>query len=102
VTLCRAVFGEALNESRDPDRGDSERYTSRFFLKHNFLEQAFDNLLDAGFILSSCTGTGTNSIPLEGTQPVPAQTGKGMSGSLSQDSEEGRWYHYNEFIWVKS
>ena len=56
VCLCRAVFGETLNESRDPDRGDSDRYTSRFFLKHNFLEQAFDMLLEAGFTLSSCTG----------------------------------------------
>jgi hypothetical protein len=43
------VFGEALNESRDPDRGPLDRYTGRFFLKHLFLEQAFDNLQDAGF-----------------------------------------------------
>ena len=34
VQLCREVFGDALNESRDPDHGVSERYTSRFFLKH--------------------------------------------------------------------
>lgn len=29
VQLCRDVFGETLNESRDPDHGLSERYTSR-------------------------------------------------------------------------
>ena len=44
VSLCREVFKETLNESRDPDRGQGDRYTSRFFLKHNFLEQAFDML----------------------------------------------------------
>lgn len=29
VQLCRDVFGETLNESRDPDHGITERYTSR-------------------------------------------------------------------------
>jgi hypothetical protein len=43
------VFGDSLNESRDPDRGPMDRYTGRFFLKHLFLEQAFDNLQEAGF-----------------------------------------------------
>lgn len=51
VALCREVFGETLNESRDPDHGQSERYTSRFFLKHTFLEQAFDMLVEQGFKL---------------------------------------------------
>ncbi|KAI6184783.1 hypothetical protein M3Y97_00633400 [Aphelenchoides bicaudatus] len=27
--LCREVFGDTLNESRDPDREGAERYTSR-------------------------------------------------------------------------
>ena len=58
--LCREVFGDTLNESRDPDRGGTmDRYTSRFFLKHTSLEQAFDALLDAGFYLGGCCGTGT-------------------------------------------
>lgn len=40
VSICRAVFGDTLNEGRDPDRGAGpDRYTSRFFLKHNVLEQ---------------------------------------------------------------
>jgi len=60
VMLCREVFGDTLNESRDPDRGGTmDRYTSRFFLKHTSLEQAFDALLDAGFYLGGCCGTGT-------------------------------------------
>ena len=49
--LCREVFGETLNESRDPDHGQTDRYTSRFFLKHTFLEQAFDMLSEASFFM---------------------------------------------------
>lgn len=41
VNLCREVFGDTLNESRDPDHGGPDRYTSRFFLKHCFIEQAY-------------------------------------------------------------
>lgn len=51
VHLCREVFGESLNESRDPDHGQTDRYTSRFFLKHTFLEQAFDMLSEASFFM---------------------------------------------------
>lgn len=41
---------DTLNESRDPDRGlDGDRYTSRYFLKHSSLEQAFDQLCASGF-----------------------------------------------------
>lgn len=29
VALCRDVFGDSLNESRDPDHGDTDRYTAR-------------------------------------------------------------------------
>ena len=53
VHLCREVFGETLNESRDPDHGQTDRYTSRFFLKHTFLEQAFDMLGEASFLMVS-------------------------------------------------
>ena len=53
VHLCREVFGETLNESRDPDHGQTDRYTSRFFLKHTFLEQAFDMLSEASFFMVS-------------------------------------------------
>ncbi|KAF5270298.1 hypothetical protein FQA39_LY08409 [Lamprigera yunnana] len=87
VTLCRDVFGETLNESRDPDHGQAERYTSRFFLKHSFLEQAFDMLLEQGFKMVGSCGSGT-------------------AGSASElkpgvDAEENRWNHYNEFVFVR-
>ena len=55
VHLCREVFGETLNESRDPDHGQTDRYTSRFFLKHTFLEQAFDMLSEASFSMVKFT-----------------------------------------------
>ncbi|KAI9554124.1 hypothetical protein GHT06_019396 [Daphnia sinensis] len=87
VALCREVFGETLNESRDPDRGASDRYSCRFFLKHTFLEQAFDMLQEAGFHCVASCGSGTASA---GTDIKP-----GM------DSEENRWNHYNEFVFVR-
>lgn len=86
VSLCKEVFGETLNESRDPDRGDTDRYTSRFFLKHPFLEQAFDMLLDAGFRMVGSCGAGTNGA---------GDVKPGM------DSEECKWLHYNEFVFCR-
>ena len=88
VSLCREVFQESLNESRDVDRGDGGRYTSRFFLKHSFLEQAFDALLDAGFQMITSCGSGTNNA---GGDVKP-----GMAG------EESRWNHYNEFVFCRN
>jgi len=87
VNLCREVFSDTLNESRDPDRGGQDRYSSRFFLKHTSLEQAFDMLLDEGFILAGCSGTGTSTSASELKPGV--------------DSEELRWNHYNEFVWTR-
>lgn len=87
VTLCRDVFGETLNESRDPDHGVTERYTSRFFLKHFFLEQAFDMLIEQGFKLSGACGSGTAGSAAELKPGV--------------DAEENRWNHYNEFVFVR-
>ena len=87
VALCRDVFGDTLNESRDPDHGGPDRYTSRFFLKHAFIEQAFDMLQEQGFRLAGSAGSGT-------------------SGSASElkpgvDAEENRWNHYNEFVFIR-
>jgi hypothetical protein len=39
VQLCREVFADTLNESRDPDREGVERYTSRLYLKHQCFER---------------------------------------------------------------
>uniref|UniRef100_A0A8D0GWW5 BTB domain-containing protein n=1 Tax=Sphenodon punctatus TaxID=8508 RepID=A0A8D0GWW5_SPHPU len=58
TSLAKEVFGNTLNESRDPDR-QPERYTSRYYLKFTFLEQAFDKLADAGFHMVACNSTGT-------------------------------------------
>ena len=87
VSLCRTVFGETLNESRDPDRGGDDRYPSRFFLKHTFLEQAFDMLHDAGYRLVG-----------------NAASGAAMSSDIKpgMESEESKWNHYNEFIFYKA
>ncbi|XP_026671286.1 BTB/POZ domain-containing protein KCTD16 [Ceratina calcarata] len=88
VTLCRDVFGETLNESRDPDHGTRDRYTSRFFLKHNFVEQAFDMLQEQGFKLVGSCGSGTAGSNSEQLKP-------------GVDSEENRWNHYNVFVFVR-
>lgn len=89
VTLCREVFGDTLNESRDPDRGSLDRYTSRFFLKHTFLEQCFDMLQEAGFRCVCACASGTSC------------GGAGAELKPGMDSEENRWSHYNEFVFVR-
>ncbi|KAG3272233.1 BTB/POZ domain-containing protein KCTD16 [Ictidomys tridecemlineatus] len=61
ISLAKEVFGDTLNESRDPDR-PPERYTSRYYLKFTFLEQAFDRLADAGFHMVACNSTGTCTV----------------------------------------
>lgn len=88
VSLCREIFGDTLNEGRDPDRagGLADRYTGRFFLNHVFLEQAFDNLLEHGFKLASGAASGTNS------------TGELKPG---MDSEENKWMHFNEYVFIR-
>lgn len=87
VSLCREVFGDTLNESRDPDRGQVDRYSARFFLKHFFIEQAFDMLTQAGYRCCGSAGTGVSGAPID-KKP-------GM------DNEEERWNHYNEFVWTR-
>ncbi|VVC30157.1 BTB/POZ domain,Potassium channel tetramerisation-type BTB domain,SKP1/BTB/POZ domain [Cinara cedri] len=89
VALCRDVFGDSLNESRDPDHGDTDRYTARFFLKHTSIEQAFDMLQEQGFYMAGSCGSGTAG----GTSAAELKPGV--------DSEESRWNHYNEFVFVR-
>jgi len=83
------VFQDTLNESRDPDRGNNDRYTARFFLKHVFLEQAFDMLHEARFRLVGSSGSGTNSAP------------GGDTKAPGMDSEENKWLHYNEYVFTR-
>ncbi|KAK7141579.1 hypothetical protein R3I93_015660 [Phoxinus phoxinus] len=60
VGLAKEVFGDTLNESRDPDRA-SERYTSQFSLKFRHLERAFDMLAESGFHIVACNSSLTTS-----------------------------------------
>ena len=62
VNMCKEVFKDSLNDSRDPDRGqDGDRYTARYFLKHTVLEQAFDLLCEAGFRMVGSCASGTSA-----------------------------------------
>jgi len=87
VSLCRETFRDTLNESRDPDRGCVDRYSARFYLKHPFIEQAFDALQAAGFRMVGACGTGMSC--------------GGDRKSVVTDSEENKWNHYNEFIFCR-
>ncbi|XP_053166801.1 BTB/POZ domain-containing protein KCTD12 isoform X2 [Hemicordylus capensis] len=84
TALAKEVFGETLNESRDPDR-PPERYTARYYLKFNFLEQAFDRLSEAGFRMAACSSTGTCAFAAE--QGGPA--------------DDKIWTSYTEYVFCR-
>uniref|UniRef100_A0A1B8XUL9 BTB domain-containing protein n=1 Tax=Xenopus tropicalis TaxID=8364 RepID=A0A1B8XUL9_XENTR len=78
IALAKEVFGDTLNESRDPDR-PPEKYTSRFYLKFTYLEQAFDRLSEAGFHMVACNSTGTAAF-------------------VNQYRDDKIWSSYTEYI----
>ncbi|XP_063257929.1 BTB/POZ domain-containing protein KCTD8 isoform X2 [Prinia subflava] len=82
IALAKEVFGETLNESRDPDR-PPEKYTSRFYLKFTYLEQAFDRLSEAGFHMVACNSTGTAAF-------------------INQYRDDKIWSSYTEYIFFMS
>lgn len=82
VSACMEVFSDQLNTSRDPDRG-YEDYSARFYLKHVFLEQAFDLMAQKGYKFVSCCASGTSAL----VGPP--------------ESEESKWNHYNEFVFQR-
>ncbi|XP_033920802.1 BTB/POZ domain-containing protein KCTD8 isoform X2 [Melopsittacus undulatus] len=82
IALAKEVFGETLNESRDPDR-PPEKYTSRFYLKFTYLEQAFDRLSEAGFHMVACNSTGTAAF-------------------INQYREDKIWSSYTEYIFFRN
>nr|XP_023684764.1 BTB/POZ domain-containing protein KCTD12-like [Paramormyrops kingsleyae] len=82
TSLAKEVFGDTLNDSRDPDR-PPERYTSRYYLKFNFLEQAFDKLSEAGFHMVACSSTGTCAYV------------------SSDPSEDKIWASYTEYVFSR-
>ncbi|XP_056665282.1 BTB/POZ domain-containing protein KCTD12-like [Monodelphis domestica] len=81
ISLAKEVFGETLNESRDPDR-PPERYTSRYYLKFNYLEQAFDKLATAGFHMVTSNSTGTCAC-------------------AQDQSDDKIWTSYTEYIFYR-
>ncbi|KAG5852773.1 hypothetical protein ANANG_G00066120 [Anguilla anguilla] len=82
TSLAKEVFGDTLNESRDPDR-PPERYTSRYYLKFNFLEQAFDKLTEVGFHMVACSSTGTCAF------------------ANNDPSEDKVWTSYTEYVFCR-
>ncbi|XP_069057863.1 BTB/POZ domain-containing protein KCTD8 [Pleurodeles waltl] len=82
IALAKEVFGETLNESRDPDR-PPEKYTSRFYLKFTYLEQAFDRLSENGFHMVACNSTGTAAF-------------------VNQYRDDKIWSSYTEYIFFRS
>ncbi|XP_006111984.2 BTB/POZ domain-containing protein KCTD8 [Pelodiscus sinensis] len=81
IALAKEVFGDTLNESRDPDR-PPEKYTARFYLKFTYLEQAFDRLSEAGFHMVACNSTGTAAF-------------------INQYREDKIWSSYTEYIFYR-
>ncbi|MEQ2215381.1 BTB/POZ domain-containing protein kctd16, partial [Xenoophorus captivus] len=81
VALAKEVFGETLNESRDPDR-TPERYTSRFYLKFKHLERAFDMLSECGFQMVACNSSVTASF-------------------VNQHTEDKIWSSYTEYVFYR-
>ncbi|XP_072482546.1 BTB/POZ domain-containing protein KCTD12-like isoform X2 [Notamacropus eugenii] len=111
ISLAKEVFGETLNESRDPDR-PPERYTSRYYLKFNHLEQAFDKLASAGFHMVTSNSTGTCACAQDQADDkiwtsyteyifyrnpsVDEEQGFSSSPSSSPDSNQKRGESYQE------
>ncbi|KAJ8352453.1 hypothetical protein SKAU_G00239290 [Synaphobranchus kaupii] len=81
ISLVKEVFGETLNESRDPDR-PPEWYTSRFYLKFKHLERAFDILAECGFHMVACNSSVTASL-------------------VSQYTDEKIWSSYTEYVFYR-
>lgn len=101
--VCREVFGHQLNETRDGNV-DSDRYTSRFYLTHNFLEQAFDALAANRFRLISST----SNTPMP-PQNLPVTTNRNISLQKSKTpaanqtgAHERQFLHYSQFVFVRT
>lgn len=82
VSLCREVFGETLNETRDPNP-EGNRYTNRFYLKHNYIERAFKRLQDSDFELVSSSG------------------GKSRNIADNTKSDEDKWDHFTIYVFLR-
>ncbi|KAE9552018.1 hypothetical protein FO519_004781 [Halicephalobus sp. NKZ332] len=108
VTLCREVFGDTLNESRDPGGEGAERYTARLYLKHQCLEKACDNLVEKGFKLIASCSSGANGLAAPSHSMLSAQASNSqqnlkeyMNQRNSGDFEEQRWAHFTQLIFYR-
>ncbi|XP_053573129.1 BTB/POZ domain-containing protein KCTD16 [Bombina bombina] len=81
ISLAKEVFGDTLNESRDPDRAP-EKYTSRFYLKFKHLERAFDMLSECGFHMVACNSSVTASF-------------------VNQYTDDKIWSSYTEYVFYR-
>nr|CAB3258231.1 BTB/POZ domain-containing protein KCTD8-like [Phallusia mammillata] len=81
--IAKEVFRDDLNDSRDPDRYPSDGYTSRYYLKHNYLEHAFETLASRGFILSTSCSSGSKTLP-------------------AQAKEYKQWTTYVEYVFYRA
>jgi len=61
--VARQVFKDDLNDSRDPNRSTcgGYGYTCRYYLKHTYLEAAFETLAANGFTLVSSTSIASSN-----------------------------------------
>ncbi|XP_030622259.1 BTB/POZ domain-containing protein KCTD16a [Chanos chanos] len=81
IGLAKEVFGDTLNDSRDPDR-PPERYTSRFYLRFRHLERAFDMLAESGFHIVACNSSLTSSV-------------------ISRQADERFWNSSTEYVFYR-
>lgn len=101
--VCREVFGHQLNETRDGNV-DALRYTSRFYLTHTFLEQAFDTLSQHRFRLVSSTShtpMSAQTAPVSSSRSISLQKGKAPASSQVA-THERQFLHYSQFTFVRT
>ncbi|CAL69870.2 BTB domain-containing protein [Caenorhabditis elegans] len=107
ATLCREVFADTLNESRDPGGpDDGERYTSRLYLKHQCLERACDLMAEKGFKLVATCCSGANGLAAANHPILTSNMGNINQTELMNhrncgDYEEQRWAHYTEYVFFR-
>lgn len=89
---CREVFGKHLNETRDANT-DGNRYTSRFYLIHTFLEQAFDALAAHRYKLITCSNNNPN---------LSNNTPKYSRNPNKLNDNENKFLHYCQFVFIKT
>lgn len=86
VGLCKSVFKETLNDSRDPNL-EASGYTCRLFLTHSNLHQAFEQLYENGFYLVSCNAGKTNHE---------------VKSAAISSGEEDKWCHFENFVFSRA